>query len=51
MKIIDVIIIISPGLDVYSVTIVERAEKGLPIPLVNENIVVLTKIGNSFPLA
>ena len=42
---------ISPGLVVYSVTMVERAEKGLPRPLVIEKMVVLTRVGNSFPFA
>ena len=39
-----------PGFVVYSVTIVERALNGLPMPFVNEKILVFTKVGNSFPL-
>ena len=42
---------ISPGLVVYSVTIVDRALKGLPIPLVIEKMLVFTRVGNNFPLA
>lgn len=40
---------ISPGLEVYSVTIVDNAENGLPSPFVRENTLVFTKIGNNLP--
>ena len=42
---------IGPGLLVNSVIMVERALKGLPQPLVSENMLDFTRVGNSFPLA
>ena len=42
---------ISPGLVVYSLTMVARALKGLAMPLVKEKILVFTRVGNSLPLA
>ncbi len=42
---------ISAGDEVYSVTIVEAALKGLPMPFVREKMLVFTRIGKSLPLA